>query len=80
MPHIPNYKQRRYRGRLRNDMRSAFKHLKYLLDWNARYLGKPLNYYPNQLAAPAEMAKIEDAYNQLDQWLGDQGPIPSRAP
>jgi hypothetical protein len=74
----PTPKQRRYRGRIRADIRSAYNHLLNLSHWSAKYLGGPVNNYPNQLAPPAEVNAMLLCAIQLSSWLGDLGPIPSR--
>jgi hypothetical protein len=75
-PPLPT--QRRYRGRIRSLMRSAQKHLTYLQNWNNFYLGKPIDYYPNQLAPSADMVTVSVMLAQLGYWLEAGGPIPSR--
>jgi hypothetical protein len=75
---VPQPTQRRYRGVLRRDMRSAQKHIRALLNWNLRFVGKPIDYYPNQLAPAAEVGLLTAAAIQLSQWLQEVGPIPSR--
>lgn len=78
MPSPPKPTQKRYRGRIRHSMHSALNHLERLYSWNVRYLAKPLNYYPNQLASAGEIAVINSAIIQLQAWIADRGPIPSR--
>jgi hypothetical protein len=78
MPKAPQPNQKRYRGRIRADMRSALFHLRKLSNWNIKFNGKPITYYPNQLAAAADMGLIVAAAVQLSQWLTLKGPIPSR--
>lgn len=78
MPRPPGPKQRRYRGRIRDDMRSAQHHLKNLAAWNTRYLAKPLDYYPNQLAPASEMTVLQVCLVQIGYWIDAAGAIPSR--
>jgi hypothetical protein len=74
----PSFKQRRYRGRIRSDIRSSLTHLKKLIAWNVKYLAAASDNYPNQLAIPADMVVVAGAAVLLQGWLDIKGPIPSR--
>lgn len=74
----PNYSQLRYRGKIRADMQSCLNHIDYLNAWNQRYNGKPLNYYPNQLATQDDIDTMLNCGILLVKWLRSMGPIPSR--
>lgn len=76
--HPPGPKQKRYRGRIRRDMRSAYNHLKMLVAWDAKYRGGDINHYPNQLGTAGEVATLISGTTQLGNWLLAVGAIPSR--
>lgn len=76
----PSPTQRRYRGRIRADMRSAYNHLLMLQSWDLRYRDGAVDTYPNQLASVADIATIHAASDTLLVWLNAKGPIPSRVP
>jgi hypothetical protein len=78
MPRPPTPAQRRYRGRVRNTMRSAVNHLTRLLKLDIKLRAGPLAAYPNQLAPATEISVINSAYTLLFGYLADKGPIPSR--
>lgn len=78
MSRPPTPKQKRYRGRIRADMRSAYRHILALSRWDAKFRAKPLDSYPNQLASPGEIAILTSMGVQLSFWLQAKGPIPSR--
>lgn len=80
MPRPPTPTQKRYRGRIRADMRSALRHIDFLLQWQAFYLTYPRNHYPNQLAPAADVVNLINAGNILTAWLASTGPIPDRGP
>ena len=76
--HPPGKTQRRYRGKIRADMRSAYNHLKYLLRWDIKFRNAPATSYPNQLAPEADMQNVQTMIIQLNDWLTSLGEIPSR--
>ena len=78
MPRAPQPNQKRYRGRIRHVMRSALHHLQLLGKQDTTYHGKPITYYPNQLAPTIDMVQIATAAATITAWLGAKGPIPSR--
>lgn len=78
MPRPPRPNQKRYRGRIRSDMRSSIAHLKKLTAWNIRYNAAPLASYPNQLASAADMTTIGAGLTKLQDLFAALGPIPSR--
>lgn len=74
----PNFKQKRYRGRIRNDIRSVFNHINNLINWQNRLRAMPLNHYPNQLASDTAFNPILSAQVAIIAMLNDKGAIPSR--
>jgi len=78
MANPPSPSQRRYRGRIRADMRSCQRHLLALQNWNNRYKLNPLTKYPTQLAPPAETVTVDVCLTQISLWLADTGPIAER--
>lgn len=78
MARPPRPNQKRYRGRLRSDIRSSLNHMNRLIAWNVRYLAYPIASYPNQLAPPADMTAVAAAAVVMFNWLAAKGPIPSR--
>lgn len=78
MARPPGPKQKRYRGRIRDDMRSSKNHLAKILNWNAFYNAGPFDKYPNQLFSVADNNTIAAAYALLNTFLAAKGPIPSR--
>jgi len=78
MPKPPSPTQFSYRGRIRADIRSAYRHLQKLNSWNNFFNGKPMNYYPNQLWSLAIQNQVANAITTLNALLFQKGPIPSR--
>jgi hypothetical protein len=77
---MPGPTQMTYRGRIRNDMRSAFNHIHMLMNWDLWFKAKPMSYYPNQLAPLDQMNALFDGWETLQTMLATTGPIPSRNP
>jgi len=78
MARPPRPTAKRYRGRIRSDIRSALRHLTLLINWDSKYHSQPIASYPNQLASTSDMANVAIAAGILGVWLGQKGPIPSR--
>lgn len=74
----PGPKQRTYRGRIRNDIRSTYNHMNKLLHWDSVYRSGPINSYPNQLLSAAQQNTLANAATILLNMLVSTGPIPSR--
>lgn len=78
MSRPPTPTQRTYRGRIRADMRSAYRHLNKVNNWEIHYVTGPSTKYPNQLYSDDDAAIISTALSTLNRLLASKGPIPSR--
>lgn len=78
MARPPRPNQKRYRGRIRSDIRSAVRHLTNLYNWDVKYRAFPIASYPNQLAVLADITQLTTTLAMLQTWMGYKGPIPSR--
>lgn len=76
MPRPPAFNQRRYRGRIRDNMRSAYNHLLNLVRYENKYLENPPTQYPQHLAPDSEYLNLTNCVAQLITWLHAKGPIP----
>lgn len=78
MSRPPRPNQKRYRGRIRAGMRSAFRHLTNLYNWDVKYRAGAVTNYPNQLAVIGDITQLTIMQALLQTWLNYKGPIPSR--